>query len=219
MKVILFGATGMVGQGVLRECLLDADVTQVLTIGRRASGQQHSKLRELVRGDLYEYGDVEGDMTGYDACFFTLGVSSIGMAEGDYRRITYDLTMAAARVLARLNPEMTLVYVSGQGTDSSEKGRLMWARVKGKTENDLMKLPFRAVYCFRPGVIVPLHGIQSRTALYRIPYIVFGPLLPWLKRRFPRQVTTTEQIGRAMLKAAREGAPKHALESADINAL
>ena len=219
MNVILYGATGMVGQGVLRECLLDSGVHRVLTIGRSATGQQHPKLTELARPNLLDYSDIETQLTGFDACFFSLGVSSVGMAEEPYRRITYDVTLAAARTLARLNPAMTFIYVSGAGTDSTERGRVMWARVKGKTENDLLALPFKAVYIFRPAGIVPLHGIKSRTALYRIPYIVLAPILPWLHDRFPKYVTTTEQIGRAMLKVARQGAPKSVLENADINAL
>ena len=219
MNVILFGATGMVGQGILRECLLDAGVERVLTIGRGATGRQHPKLKELVHPNLLDYSDIESELAGFDACFFTLGVSSVGMAEEPYRRITYDVTLAAARALSRLNPGMTFIYVSGAGTDSTEQGRVMWARVKGKTENDLLKLPFKAVYIFRPAAIVPLHGIKSRTALYRIPYVILGPILPWMSTRFPKYVTTTGQIGRAMLKAVRQGAPKSVLESADINAL
>jgi uncharacterized protein YbjT (DUF2867 family) len=219
MKVILYGTTGMVGQGVLRECLLDAGVERVLSIGRNPSGQSHPKFREIVRADLLDYTDIESDLAGYDACFFTLGVSSAGMKEDAYRRITYDLTLAAARALARLNPAMTFIYVSGAGTDSSERGSVMWARVKGKTENDILKLPFKAAYAFRPALIVPLHGIQSRTALYRIPYKILAPIVQLLPGRFPKFVTTTEQLGRAMLQAARHGAPKPVLESIDINAL
>jgi uncharacterized protein YbjT (DUF2867 family) len=219
MNVIIFGATGMVGQGILRECLLDPDVRSVLCVGRNPTGTQHPKLRELVRANLLDYSDIENQLTGFDACFFTLGVSSVGMAEDAYRRITYDVTLAAARALARLNPEMTFIYVSGAGTDSTEQGRVMWARVKGKTENDVLKLPFQAAYIFRPAGIIPLHGIQSRTALYRIPYTILAPILPGLKGRFPKYVTTTEQIGRAMLKVARTGAPKRVLESVDINQL
>ena len=156
-------------------------------------------------------------MAGHDACFFCLGVSSAGMKEADYRRVTYDITMAAARVLARLNPAMTFIYVSGLGTDSSERGRTMWARVKGKTENDLLRLPFKAAYMFRPGGIAPLHGVKSKTRIYQAFLTVFGPLMPLLYRLFPQYVTTTEQIGRAMLKAAKLGAPKSVLETADIN--
>lgn len=219
MKVLIFGATGMVGQGVLRECLLDADVESVVCVGRSATGQRESKLRELIRGDLLDYSGIE-DQLRADACFFCLGVSSVGMTEENYRRITYDITMAAARSLVKINPQMTFIYVSGMGTDSSENGRVMWARVKGKTENDLLRLGLRTCCAFRPGLIVPLHGIRSRTAAYRIAYAVLGPILPLLEGRFPKWVTTTEQIGRAMLKIAKRGtAPKPILESADINAV
>ncbi|MFP2928935.1 NAD(P)H-binding protein [Pyxidicoccus sp. 3LG] len=219
MKVILFGATGMVGQGVLRECLRDEGVERVLVIGRSATGQQHAKLREVVHEDLTDYSALEGELSGYDACFFCLGVSAAGMSEQDYTRVTYDFTLAAARVLARLNPGMTFIYVSGTGTDSSEKGRAMWARVKGRTENALLGLPFKAKYMFRPGFIQPMHGIVSKTKLYRVGYAVMGPLYPAMKALFPKYVTTTEQVGRAMLRVAREGAPKTHLENADINAL
>ena len=219
MKVILFGATGMVGQGVLRECLLDPEVESVLSIGRSASGQQHPKLRELLRSDLFDYSAVENQLSGYEACFFCLGVSSAGMAEDKYRRITYDLTLAAARCLARLNPNMTFIYVSGMGTDSSMKSRTMWARVKGETENALLQLPFKRAYMFRPGAIVPRHGIKSKTRVYQVFYTLSGPLLPLLYRWFPKYVTTTEQVGRAMLKVAKNGWPKAVLENSGINAL
>ncbi len=191
----------------------------MLSIGRSATGQQHAKLRELRHGDLLDYSVIEHELSGFDACFFCLGVSSAGMQEERYRRITYDITMAAARTLARLNPDMTFIYVSGMGTDSSERGRSMWARVKGKTENDLLRLPFQAAYMFRPAAIVPLDGIKSKTRLYQAFYVALGPLLPWLYARFPKYFTTTRQVGRAMLKVAREGAPKSVLENLDINAV
>jgi uncharacterized protein YbjT (DUF2867 family) len=159
MKVIIFGATGMVGQGVLRECLLDPDVRRVLSIGRSATGQRHEKLRELIRADLLDYSAIENELRGYDACFFCLGITSLGLSEEQYRRVTYDITMAAAKALAGLNPDMTFIYVTGVGTDSTEHGRTMWARVKGETENALLRLPFRAAYMFRPAAIQPLHGI------------------------------------------------------------
>jgi uncharacterized protein YbjT (DUF2867 family) len=217
MNVLLFGATGMVGQGVLRECLLDPDVQQVLCIVRAPTGQQHPELRELVLTDFFDYSTVEPELTGFDACFFCLGVSSAGMDEAKYKHLTYDLTLAAATTLARLNPNMTFLYVSGAGTDSTERGRTMWARVKGKTENDLLKLPFRAAYMFRPGFIQPLHGIRSKTRLYQIFYTVLNPILPLLKSAFPQYVTTTEQLGRAMLQVAKHGYPQPILESKDIN--
>jgi uncharacterized protein YbjT (DUF2867 family) len=219
VKIILFGASGMVGQGVLRECLLDANVQSVLSIGRSATGQRHEKLREIVRKDLADLTDIEHELQGYDACFYCLGVSSAGMTEADYREVTYGLTMAVARTLARLSPGMTFIYVSGAGTDSTESGRFMWARVKGRTENELLRLPFQAAYMFRPGFIQPLHGVRSKTALYRILYTTMGPLIPLLMAVAPRYVTTTDRIGRAMIQAARHGAPKAVLEGQDINEL
>jgi uncharacterized protein YbjT (DUF2867 family) len=217
MKVILFGATGMVGQGVLRECLLDPDVERVLSIVRAPTGRSEPKFRELVHKDFFDFSAIENELAGYDACFFCLGVSSAGMKEADYRRVTYDITLAAARVLARLNPSITFIYVSGTGTDSSERGSSMWARVKGKTENDLMRLPFKAAYMFRPAAIVPMYGVKSKTKLYQVFYNILGPLLPTMYKLFPQYVTTTEQIGRAMLMVAKQGAPKSVLENSDIN--
>ncbi|MFZ5680165.1 MAG: epimerase [Bradyrhizobiaceae bacterium] len=217
MKVIVFGATGMVGQGVLIECLRDPDVTEVLTVGRSATGQQHPKLRELVHKDFLDFSTIEKDITGYDACFFCLGVSSIGMDAERYRHLTYDITLAAARPLARLNPDMTFVYVTGAGTDSTEQGRVMWARVKGKTENDLLKLPFRAAYMFRPGAIQPLHGVRSKTAWVQALYVMTGPLLGFLHQVAPKYVTTTEEVGRAMLSVAKLGYPTPILEMDDIH--
>ena len=216
MKVILFGATGMVGQGVLRECLLDRDVQQILSIVRTPSGQQHPKLRELVHSNFFDYSTIESELRGFDACFFCLGVSSAGMDEAKYTHLTYELTLAAATTLARPNPEMTFVYVSGASTDSTERGRIMWARIKGKTENDLLKLPFRAAYMFRPGFIQPLHGIRSKTKLYQFFYTALHPILPLLKSAFPKSITTTEELGRAMLNVAKHGCPKPILEVPDI---
>jgi uncharacterized protein YbjT (DUF2867 family) len=219
MNVILFGATGMVGQGILRECLLDPDVQQILSIVRTPSGQHHAKLRELLHADFFDYSAIEPELTGFDACLFSLGVSSAGMDEAQYKHLTYDLTLAAATTLAKLNPNMTFLYVSGAGTDSTEHGRTMWARVKGKTENDLLKLPFRAAYMFRPGVIQPLHGIRSKTKLYQTFYTVLNPILPLLKSAFPQYITSTEQLGRAMLRVAKQGFPKPILETKDIDSL
>jgi uncharacterized protein YbjT (DUF2867 family) len=218
MTVILFGATGMVGQGVLRECLLDPNVTAVVSIVRRPAGTAHPKLREITHQDFWNFDDIAPELTGFDACFFCLGVSSNGMKEADYERVTCGITVAAAQTLCRLNPGMTFVLVSGAGADSSERGKLMWARVKGKTENALFKMPFAAVYVFRPGFIQPLHGIQSRTTLYRVLYAALKPAFPWLRSRFPEHILTTEQIGRAMLAVARRGAPKHILGTRDIGA-
>jgi uncharacterized protein YbjT (DUF2867 family) len=219
MKVILFGATGMVGQGVLRECLLDPGVESVLAVVRSASGETNPKLRELLHEDFQDFSSVAEELAGYDACFFCLGVSSAGMKEADYRRVTYDLTLAAARVLLAKNPGMTFIYVSGAGTDSSAKGRSMWARVKGETENALLALGFKAAYMFRPGYIQPMHGIKSKTRLYRAVYAVATPLYPVVKALAGGVVTTTEQVGRAMLAVARKGSEKVLLENRDINAI
>lgn len=219
MNVLLFGATGMVGQGVLRECLLDPQVQRVQTIGRTTTRARHSKLREITHSNLWHYATIEPDLSGFKACFFCLGVSSSGMKEEEYERLTYGITLAAAEVLCRLNPRMTFIYVSGAGTDSSENGRTMWARVKGRTENALSRLPFAAAYMFRPGIIEPLDGIKSKTASYRVLYTLTKPLLPWLLAAFPDYVLTTEQIGRAMLTVARQGYPKRVLESKDIHAV
>jgi uncharacterized protein YbjT (DUF2867 family) len=219
MNVLLFGATGMVGQGVLRESLLDPDVQNVLSIGRSLTGQRHSELRELVHTDFLDFSALKPELKGFDACFFCLGVSSTGMSEERYQRVTYDITMAVARTLAKLNPNMTFIYVSGMGTDSTERGRVMWARVKGKTENALMKLPFKARYMFRPGFIQPLRGIRSKTRLYRAFYTVTGPIYPLIRTLFPKYVTTTEELGRAMIKVAKQGARKSVLENRDINGI
>jgi hypothetical protein len=219
MKVILFGPTGMVGQGVLRECLLDPDVTGVLVVGRSATGQQNPKLREIRHDNFLDFSAIEPELRGFDACFFCLGVSSVGMEEARYRHLTYDITVAAATVLAKLNPSMAFIYVTGQGTDSTEQGRLMWARVKGKTENDLLKLPFKVAYMFRPAGIQPLHGIRSKTSWVQAIYVAAAPLLTMLNRVAPKYMTTTEQVGRAMIKVARDGYPKPVLESEDINAV
>jgi len=219
MKVILFGATGMVGQGVLRECLLDAGVESVLVVGRSPTGQTNAKLHEILHDDFTDFSSIESRLAGFDACFFCLGVSSVGMDDERYRHLTYDITMAVAATLARLNPGMVFVYVTGRGTDSTEQGRLMWARVKGKTENDLLKLPFKAAYMFRPAGIQPLHGIRSKTAWVQAIYVVTAPLLTLLSRVAPSYMTTTEKVGRAMIRVARDGYPRPVLESEDINAL
>jgi uncharacterized protein YbjT (DUF2867 family) len=216
MRILIFGATGMVGQGVLRECLLDPDIEAVVTVGRSATGIKNAKLREIVRPNLMDYADIETELRGFDACFFCLGVTSAGMSEADYERVTYDITLAAARTLARLNPGMTFVYVSGAGTDSTEKGRVMWARVKGKTENALLRLPFKAAYMFRPGAIEAAHGERSKTKAYRVAYSLVKPLLPLLRRFFPNSILTTEEIGLAMINVAESGAPKKILETSDI---
>jgi len=219
MKALLFGATGMVGQGVLRECLLDPGVTKVVAVGRTPTGQKHAKLSEVVHPDLAVLAPVESQLTGFDACFFCLGVSSLGMNEEQYTRVTYDLTMSVARTLLRTSPDLTFIYVSGTGTDSSERGRSMWARVKGRTENALLSLPFRAAYMFRPGAIIPLHGIRSRTRWYNAMYVVLRPLFGVLGRLAPTMIITTEQLGRAMIAVARNGYATKILEMADISRL
>ena len=215
MKVILFGATGMVGQGVLRECLLAHDVDEIVTIGRTPLDASHLKLRSIVLPDLFDYRDIQAHLTGYDACFFCLGVSAAGLDEMAYTHLTYDLTLSAAQTLAAGNPGMTFIYVSGAGTDSTERGRSMWARVKGRTENALLRLPFKAVYLFRPGIIQPMHGARSKTGLYQTFYTIMRPFFPLMRAVAPRMLTT-ERVGRAMLAAVRGGTPQAVLEANDI---
>ena len=214
MRILLFGATGMVGQSALRECLNDEAVSEVLTVGRTKTEFRHPKLRQIEVRDVGDLSMVESDLAPCDACLFCLGVSSAGMREEDYRKITYDLTMSVAKTLARLNSGMTFLYVTGSGTDSSERGRVMWARVKGKTENDLLRLPFRAAYMLRPGVILPSGGVRSKTRLYRVMYDILRPFYPLLERA--SVVITSEQLGKAMLRLARDGYSKPVLESAEI---
>lgn len=216
MKALIFGASGMVGQGILRECLLDPGVKAVVSVVRAPTGATHAKLREIMHGDFLDFLPIEGELSGLDACFYCLGVSAAGLSEAEYTRITHDYALAAARTLLRLNPALTFVFVSGAGTDSSAQGRVMWARVKGRTENELLALPFKAAYMFRPAAIQPLQGIRSKTRSYRVLYALLGPLLPVLRRAFPNQVTTTEVLAKAMLRVAREGHPKRILESADL---
>jgi uncharacterized protein YbjT (DUF2867 family) len=216
MKVLIFGATGMVGQGVLRECLLDVRVAEVATVIRLSAAKHDPKLTEIVLPDMFEIADVADRLAGFDACFFCLGVSSVGMSEAAHTRITYDLTLAVARVLAPLNPAMTFIYVTGAGT--SRDGRQMWSRVKARTEDALAMLPFKATYFFRPGFIQPLHGVVSKTRWYMAIYAVIRPLSPLLVRRFPNLATTTERLGQAMINVAAIGYPSCVLESTDINA-
>ena len=215
MKVLIFGATGMVGQGVLLECLRDTEVEFVVTLGRTATGVRDPRLREIVHRDLLNYGGMEESLAGFDACFFCLGVASTGMKEAEYERVTYGFTMAAAEAVSRVNPGMTFTYISGSGTDSTERGRVMWARVKGRTENALLRLPLNA-YAFRPGFIEPMDGIQSKTPMYRMFYNVLGPLLPVLHRAFPNRILSTREIGQAMLAVARHGYDKRILETKDM---
>ncbi|HYU81069.1 MAG TPA: NAD-dependent epimerase/dehydratase family protein [Vicinamibacterales bacterium] len=216
MNVLVFGATGMIGQGVLRECLLDPGVGRVVVIGRQHTGMKSDKLRDVVQADVTDLSALEGELRLVDACLFCLGVSSAGMSEERYTRLTYDLTLSVARTLARVNPDVVFVYVSGMGTDSTEHGRVMWARVKGRTENALLALRFRAAYMFRPGFVQPVAGARSKTVWYRALYTLTTPLMPLVKRSFPKYVTTTEEIGRAMLAVSRRGYEKAVLESRDI---
>jgi len=209
MKVILFGATGMVGQGVLRECLRDPDVTEVLAVVRSATGPRHAKLREIVHKDFTDFSGLQLDG---DACFWCLGISSAGMSEADYTRVTFEYTIAAARMLVR--PTMTFIFVSGAGSE----GNAMWARVKRRTEVALLAMSFKDVYVFRPGVIQPLHGIKSRTRLYNVLYPILYPLIFVAKLVAPNAITDTERVGRAMLRIAKKGFPKKILGNADINA-
>lgn len=219
MRVVLFGATGMVGSGVLLECLDSPRVDSVLVIGRSSTGVGHAKIREILHNDFSEFDSIRDEFTGADACFFCLGVSSAGMKEADYRRLTYDITLAAANAMVSVSPQLTFIYVSGEGTDSTAQGRSMWARVKGKTENDLLALPFKAAYMFRPGFIQPLRGARSKTSLYQLFYDVLAPLYPLLRTIIPKHVTTTVNIGRAMIEVGAEGYPRRILGSSDINVL
>lgn len=215
MKVILFGATGMIGQAALRECLLDPGVTAVLSIGRSTTGKRNAKLRELVHSDLADLSSIETQLSGYDACFYCLGISSVGMTEAAYRKITYDMPLAAAQTLMRDNPGMTFIYVSAAGADPTEKGRVMWARHKGAIENALFRLPLKA-YSFRPAFVQPLNGIGSKTKWVNAIYAAIRPLAPLLMALMPKYASTTTDIGRAMIAVARNGAPTRVLESRDI---
>ena len=217
MKVIIFGATGMVGQAVLKQCVLDKDITSILAVGRSSSEIAYPKLSQLAHEDLWNYKAIESDLTGYDACFFCIGTTAAGKSEKDYTHITYDMTLAAATTLARLNPNMTFIYVSAIG--AGEQSKQMWARVRGKTETALLALPFKGVYIVRPAVIQPLDGIESRTTAYRLLYMATKPLLPLLFKKFPKYVTTTTQLGRVMINVAKKGAPNKIIESSDFASL
>jgi len=212
IKAILTGATGMVGEGVLHECLNHPDVEQILVIGRRSCGIVHLKLKEIIHPDFYYLASIENQLSGYNACFFCLGVSSVGMKQADYYKMTYILTMNFATTLVNHNPEMTFCYISGAGTNSSEKGRVMWARVKGKTENDLLKLPFKAVYNFRPGIIKPTKGLKNTLGFYK----TMGWLIPVVQFFSPKSIVSLSEIGRAMINAVVKGFNKSVLEVKDI---
>ena len=218
MRVLLFGGSGMIGQGVLRECLARPEVTEVLSVGRTPLEQKHEKLKDLIRKDLYDWSDAEAQLTGIDAVLFCLGVSSGGMSEADYKKVSYDLPMGVAKVLQKTSPRLTFCFISGASSDSTGKSRTMWARVKGQTENDLQQLGFKGVYCFRPGYIQPMDGIVSKTPSYRLMYKFTGPLYPLFKG-LKSMVTSTRQLGHAMVEVALKGYGKPILESADINAV
>lgn len=219
IRAIITGSTGMVGKGVLLECLDHPDVESVLVINRNPLGMDHPKLKELIPVDFYDLSGYKEVLKGYNACFFCLGISSANVSAREYKRITYDLTLHLAGILSELNPGMCFNYVSGTGTSSTENSRMKWANVKGKTENDLLALPFRDSYMFRPGFIQPLRGIRSRTTLYRIMYIIFTPLYPLMKRLFPSFVTNTARVGKAMINSVLFGYEKKHLENRDINIL
>ena len=212
IKAIITGATGMVGEGVLHECLLHPDVESVLVINRKPCGVNHEKLKEIIHKDLFDLSAIEDQLAGYNACYFCAGVSSVGKKEDEYKHLTYELTLNFANTLLKLNPSMTFCYVSGVGTDSTEKGRSMWARVKGKTENDLLKLPFKAAYMFRPGYIQPTKGLKNAYKTYSF----FAPFYPIWKLLFPKYVVTLEQLGLSMINSTLYGSDKKILECKDI---
>jgi uncharacterized protein YbjT (DUF2867 family) len=213
MKVILTGATGMVGEGVLLECLENPAVERVLSVSRRASGHSHAKLEECLVKDFRDLASVEARLSGYDGCFYCAGVSSLGMGEAEYTTLAYDTPLAFATTLARLNPNLVLVHVTGASTDSSERGPVMWARVKGKAENALSRLPFRAVYHFRPGLMKPVAGQRNLKRSYRVLLVLY----PLMKLFF--SALSLHEVGRAMIRCVQSGAPKPVLEVADIRAL
>jgi hypothetical protein len=218
MKVILFGSTGMIGQGVLMECLKNPQVESVLAVNRRGASITHPKLKELVHKDFSDFTSLIPAFASYDACFFCLGISAIGLSENEYSKITFELTARVGETLLKANRNITFCYISGAGTDSSEKGRAMWARVKGKTENTLLAMSFKKAYMFRPGYIQPLKGIKSRTTWYNIIYFIFKPLY-FILKPFKGMVTDTESMAKAMIHAALHGYDKKIIESADINIL
>ena len=217
MKIIITGSTGMVGKGILLECLDDDAVTEVLVVNRSPLEEGHPKLKEILTQDFYDLSDIEEKLSGYDACFFSLGTSAAGKSKEQYTRITYDLTMGFATTLLELNPDMTFIYVTGQGTDSEMKSRMMWANVKGKTENDLLALGFKDAYMFRPGAIIPKKGVQTKVGGYQFLYNILRPFYPLLLKM--KSVTDTVRVGQAMLNAVKNGYPKNVLEPEDINQL
>ena len=212
IKAIITGATGMVGEGVLHECLHNPDVQSVLVINRKSCGVGHPKLKEIIHTDFYNLSSIESQMSGYNACFFCAGVSSVGMKEPEYTKVTYDLTMNFARTLSRLNPDLTFCYVSGAGTDGTENGKMMWARVKGKTENELMQLPFRKAYNYRPPFMLPTKGLKNVLPYYK--YVTW--LYPVARPLFPKYFITLKELGLAMIHSVLYGFGKKVLEAEDI---
>ena len=219
IKAIIFGASGMVGQGVLQQCLASDKVESVLLVNRSSLNVNDKKVKEVIHKDYSDFSSIENKLSGYNACYFTLGISSAGMNEKDYSKVTYDFTLAAAKILVKLNPDMTFCYVSGTGTDSTEKGKTMWARVKGRTENAILALPFKSSYMFRAGYIQPMNGIKSKTKLYNLIYAIAKPIYPLLKKFAPNFVTNTDKVGQAMINVVIYGNPKTKLENRDINKL
>lgn len=219
MKAVIFGATGMVGQAVLREAIMDMGVDQVLAVGRAPVALVNPKFESITHADFLDFTPLAKKFKGIDVCFWCLGIASAGLSETDYQRITCDYTVAAAKTLLKVNPKITFVFISGMGADSSEKGRVMWARIKGKTENAILSMKFRRAVVIRPAFIEPKDGIRSRTRLYRVLYRVFWPVMPLIKLFAPKSVISTRALGRVMLHVARAGAPKPVLESADLVAL
>jgi len=212
IKAIITGATGMVGEGVLHESLQHPDVESILVINRKPCGVSHPRLKEIIRPDFFDLSAIESQLSGYNACFFCLGVSSVGMKEPEYYRISYTLTMNFAQILSKLNSGMTFCYVSGAGTDGTEKGKMMWARVKGKTENDLMKLPFKAAYNFRPPFMLPTKGLRNTLPYYK--YVTW--LYPVARPIFPGYFITLKELGLAMINCVIFGSDKKVLEAKDI---
>ncbi|MEY4295130.1 MAG: hypothetical protein RLY82_818 [Pseudomonadota bacterium] len=221
MRVLIFGASGLIGRGVLRECLLDSDVTEVKLVGRSTIDPAFhiptTKLSELVMRDMFDYSNVDHELTGFDACFICLGIAAKDMAnEAQYERITYTLTMAAAEVLARINPQITITYVSGAGTDGTGQSKSLWVRVKGKTEQALLALPIKQAVMFRPLAVQAMNGEVAKNGLYRFAFALATPVLSLARKLMPKYIATTEQMGRAMLSVAKHGSKKSVLESADI---
>jgi uncharacterized protein YbjT (DUF2867 family) len=212
IKAIITGSTGMVGEGVLHECLNHPEVESVLIINRRTCDVKHPKLKEIIHKDFSDFTSIETELSGYNAAFLCMGVSSVGMKEEKFKYLTYDLTMALAKPIAKLNPDITITYVSGVATDSTEKGRSMWARVKGKTENDLINLPIKAGFAFRPGVIIPTKGLKRTYTAYK----VMKPLLPVFRFLFPKYVSSLRELGLAMINVVLNGYDKNVLEVKDI---